>query len=208
MSGTGTTLPDTTYVPGADFSGTGAAPLSGPAAGGGAGGGISSLFSNLTSNPTALLGAGALGLEAIKQMQPLPEQTQLNQQAAQAAATGKQLSSYLTTGTLPPGAQEAVNLGKTAAQSQIRSTAAQLGLTGSTWEADKLAQIDQATAAQSAQIATNLLQTGANYTQLSSGIYENLLNQTLAQDKDFQQALSTFAGGLAGARLGQGGATG
>ncbi len=180
-----------------DFSGGLDAASSGlPVGGTDTGGG--GFLSKLTSNPAALIGAGGLGLAALRQNQPLPEQAQLNQIGAQEQATGNQLASYVNTGTLPPGAQESVNLATNAAKAQVRSTAAQLGLSGSTWEADRMGQIDQQAAAQSTQIATQLLQLGANYSQLSTGVFESLMKSTLAEDQQFQQALSSFASGLAG----------
>ena len=175
----------------------------GPTAGAGGGGGGFDL-STLTSNPALLLGGGVLAMDAIRQSQPLPEEAQLNKIGAQEAATGKQLSSYLASGTLPPGAQESVNLATNAAKAQVRATAAKLGLSGSTWEADRMGQIDQQAAAQSEQIATQLLQQGANFTGLSTSVFENLMRSTLSEDQAFQSALSQFAGGLAGARLNQG----
>lgn len=163
--------------------------------------GIDSIISKLGANPGILASAGLLGIEAMRQNKPLPEQATLNQLGAQTAAQGAQLSSYLSTGTLPPGANEAINLATSSAKAQVRSTAASLGLSGSTWESDKLGQIDQQAAAQGEQVATQLLNAGANYTQLSTGIFENLLKETLAQDQAFSSALGNFAGGLAGARL-------
>jgi hypothetical protein len=163
---------------------------------------LDSIISKLTSNPGVLVGAGALGLDALKQGQPLPDATQLNKIGAQTQAEGNQLASYLSTGTLPPGAQESVNLATTAAKAQVRSTAAQLGLSGSTWEADRMSQIDQAASAQGEQIAQQLLTQGANYTGISTGVFENLMKSTLTQDEDFQKALATFSAGLAGARTG------
>lgn len=174
-------------------------------AGGGAGGFLGKIGSTIASNPGVLASGGILGLEALKQNAPLPEQAQLNQIGAQTAAQGNQLASYVSTGTLPPGAQESINLATTAAKSQVRSTAAQLGLSGSTWEADRMAQIDQQASAQGEQIAQQLLQQGANYTQISSGVFENLLKSTLDQDAAFQRSLSQFAAGLAGAKLNTGG---
>ena len=164
--------------------------------------GLDSIISKLTSNPGVLVGAGALGLDALKQNQPLPNATQLNQIGAQTQAEGNQLASYLSTGTLPPGAQQSINLATTAAKAQVRSTAAQLGLSGSTWEADRMADIDSKASAQGEQIAQQLLQQGANYTGISTGVFENLMKSTLTQDEDFQKALQTFASGLAGARTG------
>lgn len=168
------------------------------------GGGIDSIISKLTSNPGALIGAGALGLDALRQNQPLPEQTQLNRIGAAAQAEGNQLSSYVSSGTLPPGAQESVNLATNAAKAQVRSTAGTLFGPGSTWEADRMAQIDQQASAQSEQIAANLLKDGAAYTNISTGVFENLMKSTLEQDQEFQRALAQFAGGLAGAKTGTG----
>jgi hypothetical protein len=172
--------------------------------GGGGGGLLSKIGGFAANNPGAVASAGILGLEALKQNQPLPEQAQLNTIGAQTAAEGNQLASYVSSGTLPPGAQESINLATTAAKSQVRSTAAQLGLSGSTWEADRMAQVDQQASAQGEQIAQQLLQQGANYTQLSSGVFEQLLKSTLDQDTAFQKSLSQFAAGLAGAKLNTG----
>jgi hypothetical protein len=178
-----------------------------PAASASGGSPIESIISKIAANPGILASGGLLGIEAMRQNKPLPEQAQLNQLGAQTAATGSQLSSYLGTGTLPPGANESIKLATSAAKSQVKSTAAQLGLSGSTWEADRLAQIDQQASAQGEQIATQLLQQGANYTQLSTAIFQNLLKDTLAQDQAFSNALSNFAVGLGGGRLAQSPAT-
>lgn len=174
-----------------------------PAAQTGTSSGIDSIISKLGANPGILASAGLLGIEAMRQNKPLPEQATLNQIGAQQAQQGAQLSSYLSTGTLPPGANEAINLATASAKAQIRSTAAQLGLSGSTWESDRLGQIDQQAAAHGEQIATQLLAQGRDYTQLSEATFENLLKETLSQDQAFSQALSNFAIGLGGGRLAQ-----
>lgn len=163
-------------------------------------GGIGSGLSSLLHNPGALLGAGVLGIEGMKANQPLPEQTQLNQLAARTAGQGANLMNYINTGTLPPGAQDAVNQSTQAAKAAVRANYAQLGLTGSTMEAEALANVDRASAAQTEQIAQGLLSQGANLTTLSADLYQNLLKDTLGQDQAFQEALSRFAAGLAGAR--------
>lgn len=167
-------------------------------------GGFSSMLDNavnsLTKNPLALLGAGGLALDYFMtpSVSQMPETQPLEQSAGQLAATGNNLQSYLTSGTLPPGAAEAVNSATEAAKAQIRSNYANLGLTGSTMEQQALGMADQNAAAQTFSIANQLMAEGANFTNLSDQLYQNILNETLRQDTSFQQALASFSGGLAG----------
>lgn len=164
---------------------------------------IDNAVNSLTKNPLALLGAGGLALDyfmtpSISQM---PEAKPLEQAAGNLAQTGSNLTSYLFSGTLPPGAQEAVQGATQAAKAQIRSNYANLGLTGSTMEQQALGMVDQNAAAQTFSIANQLMGEGANFTNLSDQLYQNILNLTLQQDTAFQSALSRFAGGLAGAGM-------
>ena len=176
-----------------------------PAAASGAGGGVLDTAAGLLKSPLTLplLAGGGLALDFLLQKPPsqMPEAQPIEQAAAQLGAEGTTLQSYLTTGTLPPGAQAAVDQATNAAKAQIRSNYANLGLTGSTMEASAMNQADQNAAAMTFQIADQLLAQGANFTQLSTQLYTNILNLTVQQDAAFQQALGNFAGGLAGAGL-------
>jgi hypothetical protein len=51
-------------------------------------------------------------------------------------------------------------------------------------------------------MADQLLQQGANYTNISANLYNDLLKTQAGTDQEFQRALMTFAGGLGGLRGG------
>jgi hypothetical protein len=179
------------------------------AAGGGSNWATSLFGNNAASNllgkipATALVGGGLLGADLLMGDQPLPAEKQLQAAEAQAGSTGQALSSYIFSGTLPPGAQQAVTASTNAAKAQVQANYAKLGLSGSTMEGQALQQIDQASAAQTFQFASQLLQQGANYTQISDQMLSALLQTQEAQQSEFTKALAGFAGSLAGAKLGQ-----
>jgi hypothetical protein len=80
----------------------------------------------------------------------------------------------------------------------MRSQFASQGLTGSQQEQQALAQIDLQAQTQSFSIADKLLQQGIDETQLSSGIYENLLKINQQQTKDTGSAIANFASSING----------
>lgn len=178
---------------------TGAATAAAPTAAGGSV--LDKALSSLSSNPLPLLAGGGLLLESAlqKPISQTPEAKPLEAAAGRTGALGANLSSYLQTGTLPPGAAAAVNNATAAEKANIRSSFASLGLTGSTMEAQALNQADQNKAAQTFQIGDQLLSQGAQFTNISDQLYQQILQETLQQDQAFQQALGTFASGLAGA---------
>lgn len=161
---------------------------------------LDNAVSSLTKNPLALLGAGGLALDYMMtpSLSQMSEAQPLETAAGQLARTGSNLQSYLQSGTLPPGAAEAVQSATNAAKATVRSNYANLGLTGSTMESQALNMVDQNAAAQTFSIANQLMSEGANFTNMSDQIYQNILNETLQQDTAFQQALASFSGGLAG----------
>ncbi|MGH7091680.1 MAG: hypothetical protein ACREFQ_22550 [Stellaceae bacterium] len=200
-------------LPGAVGGSTLAAPTTGTAAtfagnqdftGGTSPGGFSTMLDNavssLTKNPLALLGAGGLALDYFMtpDISQLPQAQSLETSAGNLAAQGNNLMGYMQSGTLPPGAAEAVNSATDAAKAQIRSNYANLGMSGSTMEDQALNMVDQNAAAQTFSIANQLMSEGANFTNMSNQLYTQILNDTLAQDTAFQQALASFSGGLAG----------
>ncbi len=171
--------------------------LFGGGGGGAAGGGLGKIL----GNPGVLLAGGALGADILMGNQPLPAQNQLTQAAGEAASMGRGLSSYIFSGTLPPGAQEAVTNATTAATAKIKSSFAALGMAGSTAESQAVQQIHEAAAAQTFQMADQLLKQGANYSQLSDQLYQTLLQTQMSQENALTQSIGTFAAGLAGASL-------
>lgn len=131
------------------------------------------------------LGAAGLGLlEAQKQRSAVNStigniQTTANNAQTQAdalTANAAQLESYLQTGKLPPGAQAAVDQATASAKAAIRGRYAAMGLTGSSMEAQDLANVDQQAAGQIFTLADQLYQQGANQTQLSNELYNTILS--------------------------------
>jgi hypothetical protein len=161
----------------------------------------SKIMGLVEKNPGVLLGGAVLGAEALMGNQPLPAERKLTQAASEAAGTGKTLSSYIFSGTLPAGAREAVDAATNAAKARVKSSYGQMGLAGSTMEAQAMQQIDQAAAAQSFQMADQLLREGADFTKLSDTLLSELLKTQQANEGDFTRSLGMFAAGLAGAKL-------
>ena len=192
--------PNAFLAPGTDTAvpgGVAGGQIGAPDAGGGF---IGSLLGKFEQNPGLLLSGGILGMELLKGNQPYPAEQQLSTLATNVGSTGRALDSYLFSGTLPPGAQQAVTQAAESAKATTRSRYAQLGLSGSTMEAEALQRIDQSAAAQTFQIADQLLAQGANYSQISGQLYNDILQSQMATDKELMASLSAFAGGLAGLR--------
>jgi hypothetical protein len=114
-------------------------------------------------------------------------------------------------GTLPAGGEAEINQAVQAAQAQIRSQYASMGLSGSTMEQQALAEVTQNAVAQRFQIAQNMAQQGVSEIgagtsvtgqggQLLGGaanITNQILQESLQQDQALQQAVSNFAGQVA-----------
>jgi hypothetical protein len=155
----------------------------------------------LGDNANWLLPAAGLayqGVKALGSTTPSPSALtgQLQGQANTLAANGQQLQSYLSSGTLPAGVQNSIASASQAAKASIRSQYAAHGMSGSSAEAADLAAVDTRAASQGAEIATQLLQTGINETQLANGIYEQLLNHSIQQDNQLSSAVGNFASSL------------
>lgn len=155
----------------------------------------------LSNNASWLVPVAGLGLAAEKSLgSSLPNQagltSSLQGQANTLNANGQLLQSYLQTGQLPPGVQNSITSATKSAQASIRSQYAARGMTGSSAEAQDLANVQQQAAAQGAQIATTLLQAGINETNLSGQIYSELLKTSIAQDSQLESAVGNFASSL------------
>ena len=149
-----------------------------------------------------LLAAAPVALQAIRGSQPFKGETQLQQSAAQLGQQGKELQNYLQTGTLPPGAQAAINQATASAQAAIRSQYASMGMIGSSAEAQDLAAAQQAGVTQATNMAAQLLSTGVQDTQMSDQLYQDIMNQSMQDDQNLSAAIGNFAymagGGLGG----------
>lgn len=155
---------------------------------------------------------GGLGATLLRSGQQLPGQPQTNQlagtlqeQGNQLTSQGQTLMSYLQSGNLPPGIQQGINQAKTAAVAKIKSDYARRSESGSSAEQQDLqAASDRATAA-GADIATQLLNSGANIVtsginadSIASQIYNQITQQAIQEDQQLGQAISTFASSLVG----------
>lgn len=168
-------------------------------------------FSNagniLTSNPGALISAAGLGVSALEGNKKSGAEKNLQAEAGELSSQGNQLQGYLNSGTLPPGLQAGIKQAADSAKATIRSQYASRGMAGSSAEQQDLAAVDARAQAQGAQMAMQLLQTGIGETGLASGLYEQLLNQSVANDKGLSSAIANFASSLAGGQSGRGGRT-
>ena len=171
---------------------------------GGGGGFASDIMGLIQKNPGALLSGGLLASQLFRGNQAYPAEQTLQGLATNTGTQGAALSSYIQSGTLPPGAKAAVDTATKGSKATLRERFAKMGLAGSTMEAQALSGVDQQAAAQTFQFADQLLAQGANFTQISANIQDALLKTQASTDQEFQKSLMAFAGGLGGLR---GGAT-
>lgn len=145
-----------------------------------------------------ILSGGGLIASILRGNKSLPGQQQLQSQADQAAQQSKQLESYLSSGTLPPGMQGQLDQAYNDAAATITSRYAQTGSLGSSAYAQDLQNLRTRMAGQAATIAQQLFQTGLNEAQISERLYYDLMNAQLQQDQGLSTAIGNFTGALAG----------
>ncbi len=174
--------------------------------------GVNSILNAVGGNLGPLASLGILGFEAANKpggvggsgqqlpaaAQPGPTAGALVNQAGTLQTAGQALSTPLATGVLPPGAQASIDQVTQQQEAQIRQQFASMGLTGSTMEAEAIAQARQGAQARGFDLAQKMAQQGLGDLQVSSGIFKDLLNSGLQSDKEFQDALAQFANSLAG----------
>ncbi len=185
------------------FSASGFTPIAGQASdmsGVGGGGFASDIMGLIQKNPGALLSGGLLASQLFRGNEQYPAEKTLNTLGTNTGTQGAALSGYIQSGTLPPGAQQAVTQATEGSKATLRSRFAQMGLSGSTMEAEALSNVDRQAAAQTFQFADQLLARGADFTQISQQIQGELLKSQAATDQEFQKSLMAFAGGLGGLR--------
>lgn len=161
---------------------------------------------SVTSNPLGILAAG-LGLTAaMGQGNKKPEgYGDLKAQANALAADSANLRSYLTSGTLPPGLKTAVDNATAAAKARLiqnyasRNPGISVDPTKNSALAQELQAIDEQAAVSTSQIATQLMQTGMSAANISTQIYQNLMNIDIAAQQRSGQAIANFAAALSGA---------
>jgi hypothetical protein len=167
------------------------------------------LGTNLSAGNLATLGlgAGALGYIGLKGAETPKGLNAISGEATNLNNQATQLESYLQTGTLPPGVQTSLNQAAAAAQATIRSQYAARGMSGSSAEAQDLANVQNTIASQGASIAQSLLTTGVQESGLAAQLYEQILNQSLQSDQQLGTALTTLASSTARPTIQIGGTT-
>lgn len=175
-------------------------------------GNISGALGNIgtaaANNPGTVLGALGLGYQALTApsipsgAQVPAVQSQLLGQAGSLAAEGSQLQNYLNTGTLPPGAQAAIDQATNAAKQQVIANYAARGMDTNPVTNASLAQdlnaIDIQAAGQVFQEADQLLQQGVSESQLSASLYNTILQNTTAANSQLSSAINNFISAAAG----------
>lgn len=137
--------------------------------------------------------AGAL-MGGLFSNKPPPEVPQLETLANNLSQGSNTLIPSVTTGNLPAGAEMRVNNAVQDQIQSIKSKYAQLGMTGSTPEAQEIAQAQARGQAMAFEIADQLTQTGIKEAGLSANIFEAIMKAQVEQDSSLQGALANFAG--------------
>jgi hypothetical protein len=155
-----------------------------------------SVISDLTK-PTTLLTGGA-ALLPLLQGNTIPGLSDLQNQAKTFNAMGTPLAQSLTTGQLPAGAQTSLDAATRAAKAAVRSQYANMGLSGSSQEADQLAGVDAKEATQKVAMLEDLTKIGVSEMKQASPILQTIMTTQLQQDQQQQQAIARLAAALAG----------
>jgi hypothetical protein len=146
-----------------------------------------------------VMGAATMGYDLSRPgIKSLPGYEGLSNAAATLGPQGTQLASYITSGTLPAGAQAALDQGTQSAIANIRSNFAGRGMSGSSEEASAIAMVQQNKAVQGSQIASELLGKGIQESSLSAELYKSILNANVTQNDATATAISQLVGALAG----------
>jgi hypothetical protein len=189
-------------------SGAAATPTAAGASGSSSGFSLDNLVNNavkgITNNPLSLVGPaaglGGLAYTISQANKQLPNETNLENAATTATQNGNQLSSYLLSGTLPPGLTTAVQKATQDAKTAAISNAAQNGQSTDPSQnstlAAQLASIDQQATITTATVGQQLLQSGLTETQLASQDFSTLLNADITQEGLVSSAIGNFAKSL------------
>lgn len=152
----------------------------------------------LANNIAPLAAAGGIGLDALKGNKQSGAEKNITAQAGQESAQGQQLENYLQTGTLPAGMQAGVNQNLQSTIASIKSRYASMGMSGSSAEAQDIANAQSQAQAASAQMQEQLLSTGIQETGMSSQLYSELLKNSMANDTNLSNAIASFAAAASG----------
>lgn len=155
-----------------------------------------SLFSQgtgfLKDNYKWMLPALGIGYSALRSDRATPGEGQLNAYAQRMGQMGNQLTDPLMTGQLPPGYQSAFDRMQQSAEAAIKSKYAKMGISGSSMERSELASVPQQLETQKLQLAQSLATQGMQAMGLGSAAYNQIAQNTIAQDKELSNALAMF----------------
>lgn len=163
--------------------------------------GLSGILNNIAGPLKTASTIGSLGLlvpQLLKGPTTYPEQSQLQSMAGNEVGIANQFLQPLQSGVLPPGAASAVDAAKAANTAAVVNADANLGIGGSTMEAQQLQAVNNAAAGQTFQIADQLAQNALPYSNLATNTTQDLLKTSMTEDADYQAALANFAKALAG----------
>jgi hypothetical protein len=198
-------------VPG--FSATATGTAGATTGSGGFGGWLSSMgdkFVSGLSDPFKLLGLGAAGFGLFNALNSAKgpvgnvtgNENQLQALANQTGAQGAQYSSYLASGTLPPGLQAEVTNATQAAIAQTKAKYAANGLgPNSTMEQQDINSINNQALALQGQLGQQLLQSGIALTGLDEKTLQALLTTNTSFANQTNQAIANLARALSGGGL-------
>lgn len=156
----------------------------------------------VTKNPLGIAaGVGALGANVLLN-KPNPNIGNLQGQANQLTQQGQQFMSYLQNGTLPPALKASVDQAANAAKARATANAAANGQstdpTQNTQLAQELAQADMNALIAVGQLGEQLFQSGQSEINLSTQIYEKLIQIDQQQTANMGKAIAGFAAAMSG----------
>lgn len=148
------------------------------------------------SNPSTDM-ALLLGANALMGNKKSPYASTLEGIAKNDQQQGQLLQSYLTSGTLPPGMQHALDATKSQQEAQLKSQYASHGMSGSSAEVQDSQAVADRLQAQGVQVAESLYQQGVTEMGQANSIYGTLMQEQIAQDNAFSGAVGNLASALA-----------
>ena len=182
------------FSPGTDAPGVGGLP-GGHSASPSTLGGIGGL---LKDNASWLLPAGGIGIAAMKSQTPLPGTGTLKANAAALSGAAQPLMDPLLKGTALPGnAQGGIDAAAASLTASIRSRHANSGTSGSSMEAQELAQVPLMMQQQQLAEAKSLYSVGLQTMNMADAATQQIMQNTLQQDAALTGALARVAASMA-----------
>lgn len=188
---------------------TGAAPAAASSTGilGTLGNAFSSISDWTSAHPLLTLGGGLLASQLLAQ--PLASLTGANTLTSQEQnllntvqpeiAAANALVGDLASGQLPPGGAQAVQQSLASDIAQIQARYAALGMSGSSAEAQDIANAQNQSAALTFQLAQQATTTGLSAAQIGESVYTTLVQDQLNKQQQLQNALTEFMSAVGGA---------